>query len=408
MRERKKNTEAEFTKAYLNNLIEKSNTYINDTLILYTINRNYSNTNQLKKFVDEHDNKDKFIIAVAKGDDEKYHLYSKYDIYYKGSKDNREKRQRHFTMAFDDIYNIIRKIINAPSELITTIKDTNINIDKDSIIILRNEIYLSVDDEFRLIIQLLNDILEKGKSNAYRYMSLSSFMRKYENATTENYEESMCCILAMNDKNECANYKKELMKNAYNKGNITNEEYNNYFITSLSTKGDNLTMWRLYGDDCKGVCIEYELQDPNWPYYKVLYNGSKKEKEIEEKKDEFENTIKGLTKIKVSGAFHFCLRKDAPWWFFIKDNDYEVEDEIRLLYHYNKEKNVRIKWINNPAYNIIHPIALFNNNDYPLKIKKVILGNNMPQINKEQIETMLKQYKTEEIEIINSKITSYR
>ena len=34
----------------------------------------------------------------------------------------------------------------------------------------------------------------------------------------------------------------------------------NTYITSLSEKRDDLTMWRLYGDDTKGVSIEYIAQ----------------------------------------------------------------------------------------------------------------------------------------------------
>ena len=33
----------------------------------------------------------------------------------------------------------------------------------------------------------------------------------------------------------------------------------NSYITSLTELKDNLTLWRLYGDDARGVCIEYEV-----------------------------------------------------------------------------------------------------------------------------------------------------
>ena len=92
----------------------------------------------------------------------------------------------------------------------------------------------------------------------------------------------------------------------------------------------------------------------------------------------------------------------------------KTEKEIRLLLDKRDAKSsFTEKWIHNTTYNIIHPILLFDKlqaeNNFPLKIKEIILGPNMPEaeLNQKQLTQLLK-LKGLNIQVSCSKIGVYR
>lgn len=74
-------------------------------------------------------------------------------------------------------------------------------------------------------------------------------------------KQNMCSIVCMNDKSE-ETYADKKIGWDESWGDL-HVENNNCFILSLmpQEKSDDLTMWRLYGDDAKGVCLNYEISE---------------------------------------------------------------------------------------------------------------------------------------------------
>jgi len=77
----------------------------------------------------------------------------------------------------------------------------------------------------------------------------------------KNGSHVMCSITCMNDKGETSYADKYVGYGAYANSTTSIKENNDCFILSCCNKDmvDNLTMWRLYGNDGKGVCLEYDV-----------------------------------------------------------------------------------------------------------------------------------------------------
>ena len=112
-------------------------------------------------------------------------------------------------------------------------------------------------------------------------------------------------------------------------------------------------------------------------------------------------------------VFYYVSTDDA-WKHFFKPKEYKTEKEIRLLLDKRDAKSSFIEtWVHNTTYNIIHPILLFDKlqaeNNFPLKIKEIILGPNMPEakLNQKQLTQMLKS-KGLNIPVSCSNIDVYR
>lgn len=257
-----------------------------------------------------------------------------------------------------------------------------------------------------------NVILDSQESPAEneelcRYTSLSSLFRQISND-----QHSMASLEGMNDTTEI-DYVDDCLK-ASKEAKKSHEKHkddfgNNYFILSLcGTKQiDNLTLWRLYGDDSKGVCIVYE------PVSQKLPEGFIMKKVVYDEK--LLNILKSIINcIPNNQADYYYVSTDDAWKHFFKPKEYETEKEVRLLLDKRDAKSsFTEKWIHNTTYNIIHPILLFDKlqaeNNFPLKIKKIILGPNMPEaeLNQKQLTQLLK-LKGLNIQVSLSDIGVYR
>jgi hypothetical protein len=190
-------------------------------------------------------------------------------------------------------------------------------------------------------------------------------------------------------------------------------QLNRSYISSCtnSSKKDDLLMYRLYGDDTKGVClcfeVTYGLQLNNLIIERVSYaRKDKKHPELDLIKKIIENTE---SKFRVRFRFLYL----DIWKHFFKSCDYEFEQEIRLLYFDNNLiLHTSQGWVISSPDKILSKYVLFNLNDhhFPLKLNKIILGPNCPesQLNKRQLEVMLDEKGFSKVSVAMSEIESYR
>ena len=157
------------------------------------------------------------------------------------------------------------------------------------------------------------------------------------------------------------------------------KELNSNFIMSCSNINmkDNLTMWRMYGDEAKGVCLEYDVDSDlinhNFFMAPVSYaqpNGNHPELDF----------IKGLQQYPLK-KFRLIFRTIDIWKHFFKPAEYSSENEIRLLY---VDNNTSIyKWIQT-SEPILAPVMEFdiayNSPGYfPLRLREIMLGPKSPE-----------------------------
>lgn len=285
----------------------------------------------------------------------------------------------------------------------------------ESLIIDGGLVYLKKEYEDRLFIELLG-----GKDNEMnsvcRYTSLNSLFH-----LLNSQKHAMCSPVSMNDPHEC-DYADSLMpwyvKRARGEQEI--EIDNSYFLLSCSNilLSDELTMWRLYGDNAKGVCIEYEIdfdKIDNEHYFlaPVSYgkkNGGHPELEF----------IAHMQVEPIEAGWHFSFNRWFIWKFFFKSADYADEREIRLIYipDWDEEQGENVKWYidaSNCIFNrmALLPIGINEKTTFPLLISKIILGPNSPESSKnmEQISFMvdtLYPKTTARFCATRSRINSYR
>ncbi len=217
----------------------------------------------------------------------------------------------------------------------------------------------------------------------------------------------MNSIVSMNDKTETdfldevlRSYKEEYEQD-YDKYLFADKE----FITSFTTRIDDLDMWRFYGDNGRGVCMVFE-RDTNKDdgLYKINY--------IDPAKEELTKVSDMMDTLKEKGI-RFRLNLLQKYCHFLKHADYDTEEEYRLLVRSDKPDG----WFVNSDNGILTPYLEFElrktgkpgDGDYPFKLKKVIVGPAMREMvaNLMQVFYMGHQYGYS-LEVAESKIQSYR
>ena len=178
-------------------------------------------------------------------------------------------------------------------------------------------------------------------------------------------------------------------------------------MSCCEDKKDDLTQWRLYGDDGKGVCLKFKLKEKSnsFIFRKIKYL-SKDSDQIEKLNDlvEFIYDLTGYT---------FVFNTLHEWCHFIKPEDYKVESEVRLLYKLsgNKDDEKISGWIFTNGTNIITPYKEFKLDEFPLELVGIKLGPKFPnpKTNYFQFGAFVKNdLKLKNIEISLSKIENYR
>lgn len=231
-----------------------------------------------------------------------------------------------------------------------------------------------------------------------RYTSLDSLMWMLKDGTYQ-----MCGIVGMNDKSEVDYFNKKYLPKKQNP--MSFDDYNKIYLSSGTSLKDNLTMWRLYGDDGKGVCLVFEVK-PSIDFYiaKVDY----------EKKDKSHENVKRIKALIGKG---FKFEGLNVWKHFFKPHDYSVEEEIRLMFYehsdYSSTNNDKKVWIKANGSSIVIPAMRFKfpSDNFPLTLKTIILGPKIsePDLNKVQIELMVKENGfVPTITVARSSIENYR
>ena len=245
-----------------------------------------------------------------------------------------------------------------------------------------------------------------------RYSSLDSLFSSLKYKTIR-----MNGLPGMNDRNEGLFawdmiYKLDNTDNEENKKR--RREINNAFIVSYSSSNlkDNLTQWRLYGDDAKGVCCVYSILEEKLNDRFFLHNVRyiKESEKNEGISDDLLNLFLEYSK-EHSDLSYYDL---SPAIFFYKPNAYKSEDEIRLLFDNKKTSAYKTpqydkQWVLTNANNIPNPYIDIPIDSIPLKLKEIILGPNMNDVDtiQAQLETLLEQQGID-ADVILSNIDSYR
>lgn len=294
-----------------------------------------------------------------------------------------------------------------------------------------NTIELPDESEHYLYKALLNP--ERKVDSFCRYISLSGLFRMLNNKTV-----SLTGLVGMNDRSEsdyAKNYILELSKKETGKTqqipfidelNISNSNQkgiisdgNQYYILSCSDVSlyDDLMMWKMYGNDAKGACIKYKidqnaLNDTNSMFAFISY-ADKSYQHLEL------NFIYSLLKTDFDGI-KIKLNYFDIWEHFFKPHEYYREKEVRLLLKQIPTKETR--WIL-PENGIMTPIIEFsiNKNDnprhlpiFPLIMTDIMLGPKVENADfvKNQIEQMIAIHKTldnrHNCKVVLTSIKTYR
>jgi hypothetical protein len=263
-----------------------------------------------------------------------------------------------------------------------------------------------------------------------RYTSLDSIFNMLSFLTFR-----MSGLIGMNDKSE-VNY----VDNYLNSGNgILNAEkplskehhntiiaLNKRYITSCSNykRKDDLTLWRLYSDDAKGVCLIFDIKHNNLNKNILIQNVKYADKNGKHKELDFLKEVKeGILQLT---GFSFDFRKLGHWKHFFKAYDYAVEEEVRLLIIDNDSLDkLDTDWVKTYTHSILNPIIEFriNSSTFPIQLKTILLGPKCPEqdTNFAQIQELLRRKRKEikendkhidsnlkNIKVEFSKITHYR
>lgn len=247
------------------------------------------------------------------------------------------------------------------------------------------------DDESCFWHKLLNDRVYK-QDTIYRYTSLDTAFWILKNRTYRMYG-----IVGMNDKSE-VDYVDNYCSIKDKK--LSYRVLNDLFLSSCTSSNDNLTMWRLYGNDAKGACLVFEIKSDSQKDFHIQAVSYANDQGKDSKLD----IIKDLNNRDV------VFQDIDKWKHFFKSKDYSVEHEVRLLIQ-NKGQSKR-DWIVSNDNSIITPFVEFNIFDdpgFPLVLKEIILGPKCPEqeTNKYQLQELIQQNNLSVI-VRASEIKNYR
>jgi hypothetical protein len=255
------------------------------------------------------------------------------------------------------------------------------------------------------------NLLEEVKETVCRYTSMDTLFH-----TLNGSSFRMGSHLAMNDRGEMDYVDKYV--GAYYKpiDSMTMAEMqqmNGSFISSCteSSNEDDLTMYRLYGDDSKGVCLRFAVTSSIQNKYMLIRKISYGTSRTFHFELELIRAIIGSISATLSARFKF-LYLDI-WKHFFKSYDYKMEQEVRLLYVDNQTVEPKKRdWVIVHPDRIISKYVLFELGDkeFPLQLEKIILGPNLPEkaLNQKQVELLLEEKKVKGVQVTLSEIESYR
>lgn len=255
-------------------------------------------------------------------------------------------------------------------------------------------VFESKESEKKLFEKIIGEKFNSYEGKLHKYTSLQTL---FESIKTNSYR--LNGLAGMNDKSE-GYYWDEAVSGTKQ---FPNETINEYFISSFSKIKDDLTLWRLYGNDGKGVCLTFKLKTrinlDNVVLSKLKYvtkedNCFKFFKELREK--------------------NFVFQDIELWKCLFKPIEYKDEKEYRLIMR-GKGGDLKVKesgfYITNDN-SIINPYIIFDmsSDDFPLELEEITLGPKCPelQVNVVQLMHLLKNSGLSGIEVSESSVKTYR
>lgn len=229
---------------------------------------------------------------------------------------------------------------------------------------------------FSHLIELDNNI---SQDQLWRYMPISSFKKLCKLGTI-----TMSSIISMNDKSETCYANDYISSKISNKFHGELEDPTNVFISSFSTKKDNLLMWYMYAGSANGVSLRFgnKIDDESYTLHSVDYSKAKTKDSTKQMHMSL-NYLKNMFKQK---TYSVILKRWNIWQHFFKPSYYREEAEIRLLL-LGKCDDDKKEWVTS-SHNIHFPILKYrlfddwgNDNSeyskldkYPLELKEIMLG----------------------------------
>ena len=344
--------------------------------------------------------------------------------------DRNEKDLDFFQISFDEI---IKRLINPEKvKIVKKDKEGILNI----IIEAANQ-HLQDNIDFLTFIRsksFLNRIQFDQNSNTYYFLDddggITSFENQFFNKMFGEFKDTQICrytglktifdmlsflsfrmsgLVGMNDKSE-VNYVESYLNR--DNGTINIEKplikehhnaiiaINNRYITSCSKieRKDDLTLWRLYSDDAKGVCLVFDVKKSNLNKHVLLQKVKYADENGNHKELDFLKQIK--VEVERLTGFMFEFRKLGYWKHFFKAHDYAIEEEVRLLFIDNDTLDkLKTDWVMTYTHSIVNPVIEFriNSKSFPIQLRTIILGPKCPEqeTNYVQIEEMIRRKKKE-------------
>ena len=236
---------------------------------------------------------------------------------------------------------------------------------------------------FRGLKKSLNETISINNGHIAKYTSLDTALMILNSGKMR-----MMSVTAMNDKMEIGHLYGKLRdeENAYLENKTKMFLARNRYITSFSNSIDDLTMWRLYGDNGRGVCLIFSAPYECQYYFPIDYLGEK---------SKIYQKVKSICKEMEKHGFRFVFKSlEEVWQYFLKPLGFSEEKEYRYL-RIDNSKPDGYTHASNGVISGFKDFPLTSVDDeskeqFPANLIGIILGPNMKnkEMNRYQIEAM--------------------
>lgn len=269
------------------------------------------------------------------------------------------------------------------------VDNMNIEIQLDNLIVFPQELVFLIIDR-----ALANERM----SFAWHYTSLKNGL-----SILLNNEIFLSALPGFNDSNEM-----KTMRDKYSSfdsklnmpTNIGNH-LNSHFVFSMSKNEDDLTLWRLYGDNGRGMAIGFQA-------YAKLHERTIVSNVIYD--DSINKLAKNILKLKSElDSYEIQMENLHLLAHYEKDSIWKVEEEIRIVINsFSRDKQ---EWVVNGSQIIVPRLRVKLSELSNIRLYKVVMGPVAANldVNISQLEYLQKIGKiNSEIDIMPSMITTYR
>lgn len=293
---------------------------------------------------------------------------------------------------------------------------------------IEDRVYFTLDDKSEQ--KMLSTLLGSNKfSKVCRYTSLDSLMR-----IVSEQKISLCSIVGMNDRSECSYAAKKIgeVRDSAEAGEMLDKSDSCFIMSCVEEKmKDDLTMWRLYGDDGKGVCLTFNVRSDEKEGCEKK-NGDEKEGEEfkmafakvsyarEDNKHPELDFIRELLYDRTDKGHGLRLKYKDVWEHFFKPHEYASENETRLLVRKKSDDENdggEVKWIKTYSDGIICKLISYDFRKgeckLPIELESVMLGPKCPEsdINVVQLKRYIESQNlniSQNFKVEKSTIKTYR